>query len=68
MKMYVNIWVEAGLNLTRSTPEHVSAPPTLDPAPPTLDLVMDFMIRLRESVRVVQFAKKSRSFVQSCFR
>ena len=35
-------------------------------------LVMDFMIRFRESVRVVQFAKESRSFVrsfvQSCFR
>ena len=31
-------------------------------------LVMDFMIRLRESVRVVQFAKKSRSFVCSFVR
>ena len=26
---------------------------------------MDFMIRFRESVRVVQFAKESRSFVRS---
>ena len=29
---------------------------------------MDFMIRFRESVRVVQFAKKSRSFVRSFSR
>ena len=33
--------------------------------PPSLQLVMDFMIRLRESVRDVQFAKKSRLFVRS---
>ena len=31
-------------------------------------LVMDFMIRFRESVRVVQFAKESRSFVRSFVR
>ena len=31
-------------------------------------VVMDFMIRLRESVCVVQFAKKSRSFVRSFVR
>ena len=33
-----------------------------------ITLVMDFMIRFRESVRVVQFAKKSRSFVRSFSR
>ncbi|KAK0134355.1 5-hydroxytryptamine receptor 3A [Merluccius polli] len=31
-------------------------------------LVVDFLVRLRELVRVVQFAMKSRSFVRSCFR
>ena len=30
--------------------------------------MMDFMIRLRESVRVIQFAKKSRLFVRSFVR
>ena len=50
--------------LAVSNTDKVSLPPP--PQPP--QLVMDFMIRLRESVRVVQFAKKSRSFVRSFSR